>query len=80
LSLNVEALISKEHGFPMDAHLLWNYIKEKFSETTIVQDPREDGCLTKPVRLVGQTGQTSMAKSAGPEGSAIDQIKIQLLK
>jgi hypothetical protein len=37
-SPNVEALISKEHRFPMDAHLLWKYIKEKFSETTTVQD------------------------------------------
>jgi hypothetical protein len=33
LNPNVEALILKEHGFPMDAHLLWKYIKEKFSET-----------------------------------------------
>jgi hypothetical protein len=30
LSPNVEALILKEHGIPMDAHLLWKYIKEKF--------------------------------------------------
>jgi hypothetical protein len=30
LSPNVEALILKEHGVPMDAHLLWKYIKEKF--------------------------------------------------
>jgi hypothetical protein len=27
LSPNVEALILKEHGIPMDAHLLWKYIK-----------------------------------------------------
>jgi hypothetical protein len=30
----------------MDAHLLWKYIKEKFSETTTVQDSREADCLT----------------------------------
>jgi hypothetical protein len=36
LSPNIEALILKEHGIPMDAHLLWKYIKEKFSETTAV--------------------------------------------
>jgi hypothetical protein len=65
LSPNVEALISKEHGFPMDAHLLWKHIKEKFSETTVVHDSREANCLTKPVRLIVQTGQTGMAKSAG---------------
>jgi hypothetical protein len=41
LSPNVEASILKEHGILMDAHLLWKYIKEKFSETTIVQDSRE---------------------------------------
>jgi hypothetical protein len=65
LSLNVEDLILKEHGVPMDTHLLWKYIKEKFSETTVVQDSREVDCLTKPVRLVVKTGQTDMAKSAG---------------
>jgi hypothetical protein len=52
LSPNVEALILKEHEVPMDAHLLWKYIKEKFSETTAVQDLREADCLTKPIRLV----------------------------
>jgi hypothetical protein len=62
---NVEALIIKEHGFPMNAHLLWKYIKEKFSETTVVQDSRDADCLTKLVRPVEQTGQTDMAKSAG---------------
>jgi hypothetical protein len=36
LSPNVEALILKEHEVPMDAHLLWKYIKEKFSETPTV--------------------------------------------
>jgi hypothetical protein len=52
LSSNVEALISKEHGFSMGAHLLWKYIKEKFLETTVIQDSREDDCLTKLVRPV----------------------------
>jgi hypothetical protein len=65
LSPNVEALILKEHGVSMDAHLLWKYIKEKFSETTVVQDLREADCLTKPIRQVVKTGQTGMAKSAG---------------
>jgi hypothetical protein len=65
LSPNVEALILKEHGVPMDAHLLWKYIKEKFSETTVVQDSREADCMTKSVRPVIKTGQTGMAKSAG---------------
>jgi hypothetical protein len=49
----------------MDAHLLWKYIKKKFSDTTTVQDLREADCLTKPVRLVFITGQTDMAKSGG---------------
>jgi hypothetical protein len=65
LSPNVEALILKEHGIPMDAHLLWKYIKEKFSETTTVQDSREADCLTKLVRPVVKTGQTDMTKLAG---------------
>jgi hypothetical protein len=65
LSPNVEALILKEHGIPMDAHLLWKYIKEKFSKTTAVQDSREADCLTKPVRPVFIIGRTCMAKSAG---------------
>jgi hypothetical protein len=52
LSPNVEALILKEHGAPIDAHLLCKYIKEKFSETTTVQDSREVDYLTKPVRPV----------------------------
>jgi hypothetical protein len=51
LSPNVEALIIKEHGFPMDAHLLWKYIKEKFSDTTTIQDSGEADCLTKLVGL-----------------------------
>jgi hypothetical protein len=65
LSPNVEALIIKEYGFPVDAHLLWKSIKEKFSEITVTQDSRGADCLTKPIRLVGQTGQTSLAKTAG---------------
>jgi hypothetical protein len=65
LSPNVEALILKEHGIPMDAHLLWKYIKEKFSETTTVQDSREANYVAKPVRPVVKAGQTSMTKSAG---------------
>jgi hypothetical protein len=65
LSPNVEALILKEHEVPIDAHLLWKYIKEKFSETTTVQDSREADCLTKPVRPVVKISQTGMAKSAG---------------
>jgi hypothetical protein len=58
LSLNVEALILTEHEVPMDAQLLWKYIKEKFSETTVVQDSREADCLAKPVRPVVKAGQT----------------------
>jgi hypothetical protein len=65
LSANVEALILKEHGLPMDAHLLWKYIKEKFSEITAVQDSREADYLTKSVRPVVKVGQTNIAKSAG---------------
>jgi hypothetical protein len=65
LSPNVEAIIIKEHGFPMDAHLLWIYIKDMFSDTTTSQDSRGVGCLIKSVRPVGKTGQTSLAKSAG---------------
>jgi hypothetical protein len=30
LSSNVEALILEEYGIPMDAHLLWKYIKKSF--------------------------------------------------
>jgi hypothetical protein len=79
LSPNVEVLILKEHGIPMDAHLLWKYIKEKFSETTTVQDSREADCLTKSVRSVLKTSQIDMAKSAGSrlqQKKVIDQIKI----
>jgi hypothetical protein len=65
LSPNVEVLILKEHGVPMDALLLWKYIKKKFSETTSVQDSREADCMTKLVRPIVKTSQTSMAKSAG---------------
>jgi hypothetical protein len=76
LSPNVEALILKEHGIPMDAHLLWKYIKEKFSETIAVQDSREADCLTKPVRPVW----LSQLAQDFSERSIIDQIKIQPLK
>jgi hypothetical protein len=34
LSSSVEDMIIKEYGFLEDAHLLWNVVKEKFSETT----------------------------------------------
>jgi hypothetical protein len=64
LSPSVEASMLKEHGLPVDAHLLWRYIKEKFSESTAVQDSKCADYLTKPVRSVGQTDQTGMAKSA----------------
>jgi hypothetical protein len=65
LSPNVEAIIIKEHGFPVDAHLLWIYIKDMFLDTTVAQDSRGAGCLIKPVRPVGKTGQTGLAKSTG---------------
>jgi hypothetical protein len=59
---NVEAVIIKEHGFSVDAHLLWLYIKDMFSDTTTAQDSRGAGCL---IKLVGKTSQTDLAKSAG---------------
>jgi hypothetical protein len=62
LSSNVEALIIKEHGFPVDAYLLWKYIKDMFSKTTTAQDSRSASSLAKLVRPVGQTG---LDKSAG---------------
>jgi hypothetical protein len=65
LSPNVEAIIINEHGLPVDAHLLWIYIKDIFLETTAAQDSRCVGCLIKLVRLVGKIGQTGFAKSAG---------------
>jgi hypothetical protein len=65
LSLNVEALILKEYGFPVDAHRLWKSIKGKFSETIVVQDSRGADYLTKPVRPVGQISQIGLAKTAG---------------
>jgi hypothetical protein len=65
LSPNVEDIIIKEHGFPVDAHLLWIYIKDIFSDTTATQDLRDAGCLIKLVRPVGKTDQTGLAKSAG---------------
>jgi hypothetical protein len=63
LNPNVEAIIIKEHGFPMDAHLLWIYIKDIFLDITAAQDSRGADCLIKPVRLVGKTG--GLAKSTG---------------
>jgi hypothetical protein len=75
LSPNVEALISKEHGFPMNAHLLWKYIK-KNSETTAVQDSREANYLTKPVKPIW----LSQLAQDFRERSIIDQIKIHPLK
>jgi hypothetical protein len=62
LSPNVEAVIIKGHEFPVDAHLLWIYIKDMFLDTATAQDSRGAGCLIKPV---GKTGQTGLAKSAG---------------
>jgi hypothetical protein len=66
----------KEHGYPIDAHLLWRYIKEKFSESRAVQDSKGADYLTKPVRLVWLTQLTQDFSKR----SAINQIKIQLLK
>jgi hypothetical protein len=65
LSLNVEALILKEFGFLVDAHLLRKSIKEKNLEITTSQDSGGADCLTKPVGLVGHTDQTGLAKTAG---------------
>jgi hypothetical protein len=65
LSPNIEVIIIKEHGFPLDAHLLWIYIKDMFLDTTVPQDSRGTDCLIKPVRPVGKTDQTSLAKPAG---------------
>jgi hypothetical protein len=65
LSLNVEALILKVFGFPVDAHLMWKSIKEKFLEITSAQDSGGADYLTKPIRPVGHTDQTGLAKTAG---------------
>jgi hypothetical protein len=65
LSPNIEASIINEHGFPVDAHLLWIYIKDMFSDTTLAQDSRGAGYLIKLVRPVEKTGQTNLTKSAG---------------
>jgi hypothetical protein len=62
LSPNVEAIIIKKHEFPVDAHLMWIYIRGIISDTTAAQDLIGAGCLIKPV---GKTGHTSLAKSAG---------------
>jgi hypothetical protein len=65
LSSNIESIIIKEHGFPVDAHLLWIYIKDIFSDTTTAQDSRGAGYLIKPIRPVENPGRTGLAKSAG---------------
>jgi hypothetical protein len=57
-------LILKGYGFPMDAHLLWKSIKEKFPEITSTQNSSGADCLSKLVRPVGQTCQTGLAKTA----------------
>jgi hypothetical protein len=41
------------------------YIKDMFLETTAAQDSRAAGGLIKPVRPVGKTSQSGLAKSAG---------------
>jgi hypothetical protein len=83
LSSNVEAIIIKEHGFSVDAHLLWMYIKDMFFETTTAQDSRGVGCLIKLVRPVEKSVRvvwlSQLAQDFKKE-SIIDQIKIQLLK
>jgi hypothetical protein len=61
LSSSIEDMIIKEYGFLEDAHLLWNAIKEKFLEITAARDSIDGDCVTKPVRLVGQIGQTGLA-------------------
>jgi hypothetical protein len=76
LSPNIEAIIIKEDGFRVDAHLLWIYIKDMFSDTTTAQDSRGAGCLIKPVRLVWLS---QLAQDFKKE-SGIDQIKIQLFR
>jgi hypothetical protein len=63
LSPNVEVIIIKEHGFHVNAHLLWIYIQDMFSDTTVAQDSRGAGCLIKPIRPVGKTD--GLSKSAG---------------
>jgi hypothetical protein len=81
LSLNVEAIIINEHGFHVDAHLLWIYIKDMFSDTTAAQDSRGVGCLIKLVRLVEKSvvWLSQLAQDFKKE-SVIHQIKIQLLR
>jgi hypothetical protein len=54
LSPNVEAIIIKEHGLPVDAHLLWMHIKDMFSEITAAQDSIGVSCLIKSVSPVGK--------------------------
>jgi hypothetical protein len=60
----------------MDAHLLLKSIKEKFSETTVVQDSRRADYLTKLVRPVWLRQLAQGFK----EGNIIDQMKSQLFK
>jgi hypothetical protein len=50
LSSSIEDIIIKEYVFLEDAHLLWNVIKEKFSEITAAQESDNGDCLTKPVK------------------------------
>jgi hypothetical protein len=76
LSPNVEALIIKEHRFPVDVHFLWKYIKDMLSKTTTVQDSKGVDYLTKPVRPVWLSQLTQDFSKR----SATNQIKIQLLK
>jgi hypothetical protein len=76
LSPNIEAIIIKGHGFSVDAHLLWIYIKDMFSDTTTAQDSRGAVYLIKSVRLFWLSQLAQDFK----EESAIDQIKIQFLK
>jgi hypothetical protein len=62
LSSSVEDMIIKEYGFLEEAHLLWNVVKEKFSEITAARDSVDGDCLTKLVRPIGQTSQTGQVK------------------
>jgi hypothetical protein len=83
LSPNVEVIIIKEHGFPVDAHLLWIHIKDMFSDTIAAQDSRGAGYLIKSVRPVEKPVRlvwlSQLAQDFKKE-SVIDQIKIQFLR
>jgi hypothetical protein len=74
LSQNVEALIIKEHGFSVDVHLLWKYIKYMFSKIIAAQDSRG---ASSPTKLVRPVWISQLARDF-KEGNTIDQIKIQL--